>query len=337
MDSESRPGPTCRVAVVPDRRYAAPGGAVLLADLFLPEGVDVPVPVVIWIHGGGWRFGNRHLAPDLTRFFARRGFGMVAIDYRLSTQARFPAQIEDVKTAIRWVRSVAPAYSLDASRVGLLGSSAGGHLAALAGLTHRGAFEPPDGPYADQPSSVQAVVDAYGPTDFLQIDSHRLPDDTRSDDPETLLLPPGVTRSAQPDSFESLLLGAPIETCPDRVREANPVSYAGPGAPPVLILHGTSDTTVPAHQSELLYDALAAYDNDVTLAVIDGLGHGFLNRTHLDDGPPRQVMVKRHVPGGGTHVEMRRQPIFGMIETFFRTRLAAPEPIQNAAASPDGL
>jgi acetyl esterase/lipase len=309
------------VTVVRDQPYAEAHGVSLLADLFLPQGAGAPVPVVVWVHGGGWRFGNRRLAPDLSRFFARRGLAMASIDYRLSGQALFPAQIEDVKAAIRWLRGTALAHGLDGARIGILGSSAGGHLAALAGLTPHGPFDAACGAHADQPADVQAVVDAYGPTDFLQIDAHRPPDGTPSADPETLLLPPGVTRSAQPDSFESYLLGAPIESVPDRVRTANPVSYARPGAPPFLILHGTSDTTVPVHQSELLYDALAAHDNDVTLGLIDGIGHGFLNRTHLDDRCAWTMTVRRHVPGAGERAEEIRTPVFGLIETFFRSAL----------------
>jgi acetyl esterase/lipase len=132
-----------------------------------------------------------------------------------------------------------------------------------------------------------------------------------------------MTRSAAPDSFESLLVGAPIEHAVDRVRAANPIAYAAPGAPPFLILHGTSDTTVPVHQSEILYDALAAAGTDVSLCVIEGLGHGFLNRTHLDDGPPRRVMCRRYAAGDGERVETISQPIFGIIEAFLRSRLEA--------------
>ncbi len=312
----------CPVEIVRNLQYAAPGGAPLFADLHLPHGTGASVPAIAWLHGGGWRFGNRHLAPDLSRFFARSGFAMAAIDYRLSHQAVFPAQIEDVTTAIRWLRSVAPAYGLDRDRIGLWGSSAGGHLSALAGLTSDGLFARDGAPYAEHSNSVQAVVDGYGPTDFLQIDAHRPPEGTMSDDPETLLLPRGMGRSAEPDSFESLLLGRPIETCPDRVREANPLTYAAPGVPPFLILHGCSDTTVPVHQSELLYGALAAHDNDVSLCLIEGLGHGFLNRTHLDDGPAWWMTLRRHVRGAGERVERRAQPIFALVEAFFRTHLA---------------
>ena len=310
------------VRVLRDVQYAAPGGLPLYADLFLPEEREKKPPAIVWIHGGGWRFGDRRLAPDLSRFFGARGFAMVAIDYRLSHQAIFPAQIEDVKTAIRWLRSVAHVHGIDPDRIGLLGSSAGGHLAALAALAPDGLFVPPDAPYRGWSSRVQAVADGYGPTDFLQIDAHRPPDDTVSDDPETLLLPHGVVRSAAPDSFESLLMGAPIDGCVERIREANPITYAAPGAPPFLILHGLSDTTVPPHQSVLLYDALAACGVDVTLCLVQRLGHGFLHRTHLDDGRLWDMTLTDR----NRMATERSGSIFSLVESFFRQNLAPDIP-----------
>lgn len=324
------------VDIIRDLEYAAPGGVALLADLYLPRMPAGRAPVIVWIHGGGWRFGNRRLAPDLSRFFARAGLAMAAIDYRLSTRATFPAQLHDVRAALRWLGRIAGAYGFDGSRIGLLGSSAGGHLAALAALAPPECFPDPDAICREQPGRVRAVVDAYGPTDFLQIDAHRPPDGTVSRDPETLLLPPGMTRSAEPHSFESLLLGAPIESCPDRVGRANPAAYAAPGAPPFLILHGRSDTTVPAHQSELLYAALAAFDNDVSLCLVDGLGHGFLNRTHLDDGPPRTMALRTHVPGAGERAERATGQVFALIEAFFRRHLQAPAAASSGAADAAG-
>ena len=312
-----------RVTVVPDQTYDAPGGVALRADLYLPQNAAMRLPVIVWVHGGGWRFGSRRVAPDLMRFFALCGFAMVAVDYRSSTGATFPAQIQDLRTAIRWVRSVAATYGLDAGHIGLWGASAGGHLASLAGICERGVFESDASPYANQSSSVQAVVTGYAPIDFLQLDADRPPEGAVSDDPENLQLPHGM-RSADAHSFESLLLGAPIATCPDRVRAANPITYGRPGSPPFLILHGLSDTTVGAHQSELLYDALAAYDNMVTVCLIEGLGHGFLDRSHLDDGPSRSMTIRTHQPGGD-HVVRVAQPIFPMIEAFFRTHLTAAE------------
>jgi acetyl esterase/lipase len=274
--------------------YAVAGGVELLADVYLPEG-DGPAPVIIWLHGGGWRFGDRQLAPDLTRFFAARGFAMVSIDYRLSGAAIFPAALEDVKAAIRWVRD-----RFDAGRIGLWGSSAGGHLAALAALSENGV--------------VQAVVNGYGPVDFLQLEAHRGPQRECSAD--------------APDSFESRFMGFPIQSAPERVREASPLTYVRPSAPPMLILHGAADCVIPVRQSELLYEALAAADCDIALCLTEGLGHGFLNNSEFDTGNGRAAKVRRHIPGQGECVSDGPSARFSTIEEFFRKHLMRTEGVQ---------
>jgi acetyl esterase/lipase len=137
-DAAALDGTTGAAAVtrVDDLLFATESGVALYADLYLPRRLDARlVPVIVWVHGGGWRFGDRRLAPNLSRFFAARGFAMASIDYRLSTHALFPAPVRDVKTAVRWLRSVAPTYSLDIDRIGLWGSSSGGHLSALAAVS----------------------------------------------------------------------------------------------------------------------------------------------------------------------------------------------------------
>jgi acetyl esterase/lipase len=308
------------VIVLRDRPFATPAGHALFADLHLPAAAPEAAPAIIWLHGGGWRSGTRRLGPDLSRFFAARGFAMIAVDYRLSGRAIFPAQIEDVKTAIRWVRSVSSSYRIDAARIGLWGASSGGHLAALAGLTGDGHFTPAEAPYRDCSSDVQAVVDGYGPIDFLQMDAYRPPPGTRCDDPESLLLPRLDMRSEDGDSYESLLLGAPIATCPARVRDASPLSYVHAGAPPFLIVHGLADTTVAPQQSELLFDALARERNEATLVLIEGLGHGFFNRPALDDGGDHRIRVRKSSSPGEPCLRSAG-PLFAAIETFFRGAL----------------
>jgi acetyl esterase/lipase len=311
--------PEAAVDRIADLAYTTPGGRPQLLDLYLPQGVARPLPVIIWLHGGGWRLGDRRLAPDLSRYFASRGFAMASIDYRLSTEAIFPAQLHDVRAAIRWLRAHADKYGLDGRQIGLWGSSAGGHLAALAGLIGSSVLEGEAVEHPDQPADVQAVVDGYGPVDFLQIDPHRDLAGPPSDDPESIQLPPSK-RSVDPDSFESLLIGAPIGERPDLVRAASPLTYARPGAPPFLILHGLSDTAVPAHQSELLYTALAAHRNDVTLYLVAGLGHGFLNRNDFDR-TPRAVSIRRRQGDGPETIADAPPLTFDTIEAFFRQHL----------------
>jgi acetyl esterase/lipase len=302
---------------IDDLVFASPGGQSLLLDLYLPDDGGEPWPTIVWLHGGGWRFGDRRLAPDLSRYFAAAGFAMASIDYRLTTDAIFPAQIEDVKTAVRWLRSTSGQYGLDSRRIGLWGASAGGHLAALAATSGPGIFESSTSEHSDESSDVQAVVDGYGPTDFLQMDAHRDPLDRPSDDPESLTLPPGM-RSAHANSFESLLVGGPIEIHRDLVRFANPMAYERAAVPPFLILHGLADTTVPAHQSEVLFNTLAARGADVTLCLQEGLGHGFLNR---DRWPAGRTSTRRAVNGVvGTAADS--PPItFELIGEFFERTL----------------
>lgn len=311
--------------VIRDVVYAERPQRTLLADLYIPdEAVSLRSlngqaglrPAIVWLHGGGWRFGNRRQSPPLERYYAQRGYVMVSIDYRRSHEALFPAAVEDVKTAVRWLQTNAGRYHIDPKRVGLWGSSAGGHLAALAALSG------PDQFCGDELSSaggVAAVVDAYGPSDFLQMDAHRDPGGKPSDDIESIQLPPGK-KTADADSLESLFLGAPVETCPELVRRANPVSYVHPGAPPFLLLHGMSDTAVPVHQSILLYSALVQAGNAVTLGLVHKLGHGFLNRAELDD-KERQLELYRGKALDEATASIEPARIFELVGDWFDLHL----------------
>src|SRR5262245_39122988 len=127
--------PAASVEFIADLVYTSPNGQPQLLDLYLPVDRLGLLPVIIWLHGGGWRHGDRRLCPNLSRYFAERGFAMASIDYRLSGEATFPAQVHDVKAAIRWIRAHAEVYGLDSQRLGLWGSSAGAHLGALVALT----------------------------------------------------------------------------------------------------------------------------------------------------------------------------------------------------------
>jgi acetyl esterase/lipase len=308
------------VKVVCDLEFAAPDGKPLFLDLYLPIGADKPLPVIVWLHGGGWRIGDRKLGPDFRVRFAERGYVMASIEYRLSGEALFPAQIHDVKAAIRWLRSSAVEFGLDSGKIGLWGSSAGGHLAALAGTTGEGILEDLGLGCADFSSDVQAVVDGYGPTDFLQMDAYSHKEIAVSSDPESDLLQPPLQHEAT-DSPESQLLGASILSVPDLVREANPITYVTSGLPPFLIMHGLSDTAVAPHQSELLFQALIAKGNEATLCLIEGLGHAFFNKNELDDNEPYSASIRRAGDGETEYIRNREIRIFGMVEEFFQKHL----------------
>lgn len=304
---------TYSVKVLRDLVYSHAGGKPRLADLFLPLGVDRPAPVIVWVHGGGWRFGDRHLAPDLSRWFAERGFAMVSFDYRLSDEVKFPEPVADVKTAVRWVRSIAQQYSLDAEAIALWGSSAGAHLSACAAFTGE-QFVTEEHPGFK--STVNAVVDGYGPTDFSRIDEDRVAAPPKVADAETVMVKITVP-TAHPDSFESRFLGIAVSKGIPEVERANPVNYVHPGVPPFLILHGESDALIPWTQSQLLYEALAQAGSEVTLVKYERLGHGFFNNSDLD---ATEIGLAKAITSGDPRgaITSSALKVFALCEQFFR-------------------
>src|SRR4026209_209955 len=150
--------------------YASRDGTDLLLDLYVPaKPIRRPVPVIVVLHGGGWSGGTRTTGPDFKRYFAQDGFAMASIEYRLTPSIAFPANVEDVRTAVRWLKANARAHGLDPERMCLGGPAAGGPLAAVAALAPRGTFEGDDN--LNQRSAVRCVLDAYGPTRFDRMDA----------------------------------------------------------------------------------------------------------------------------------------------------------------------
>jgi acetyl esterase/lipase len=246
----AQPQPAVGMKVHRDLEYVKDGHERNKLDLYLPEKADGPLPVIVWVHGGGWQAGSKDNPPALP--FVARGYAVASINYRLSQHAPFPAQIEDCKAAIRWLRANAGMYHLDSAHFGVWGSSAGGHLVALLGTTGGVKELEGKGGNLDQSSRVQAVVDFYGPTDLTQM---------------------GGTHD-RPDSPEAKLIGGPVQENKDKAAKANPISYATRNAAPFLILHGDKDNTVPYNQSELLVEALKKAGVEVTLKKVEGAGHG---------------------------------------------------------------
>lgn len=247
-----------------DIAYAADALDSHKLDLHIPNGATGPLPVVIWIHGGGWQSGDKALNPNSFQLrYARNGYVVASLNYRLSSEAIYPAQLHDCKAAIRWLRANAAQYNLDTTRFGVWGSSAGGHLAALVGTTGDVTdMEGSVGGNTQYSSRVQAVVDWYGPTDFLQMDSHALAQGC------------GSSNHNSANSPESLLVGCPIQTCPEAVQRANPMTFYTPDDPPFLIQHGTTDCTVAMGQSQILQALLQAQGHDSIFTPITGAGHG---------------------------------------------------------------
>ncbi len=226
-------------------------------DLFLPEKADAPLPLIIWVHGGGWAAGSKDNCPALR--FTERGYAVASIGYRLSGHAIFPAQIEDCKAAIRWLRAHAAENNLDAKRFGVWGSSAGGHLVALVG-TSGDVKQFEVGADLEQSSRVQAVCDYFGPTDITQMDAHALGGAPFKHD--------------SADSPESKLIGGAVQENKDKAARVNPITYVSSDDPPFLIVHGDRDPLVPHHQSEILFDALKKSGVSAHFHTIHGAGHG---------------------------------------------------------------
>ncbi len=238
-------------------------------DLLMPRRPtsEGPLPVIVFIHGGAWRGGDRREGlGTLLRVVASGRYAGATIGYRLSGEAIWPAQIHDCKAAIRWLRAHAEEYQLDPDRIGVLGPSAGGHLAAMLGTTGDvERLEGKLGDHLDVSSRVACVVDEYGPAELLAMS------ESASD----------IEHDA-PDSPESKLVGGPIQQRATAARSASPMTYVSADDPPFLIVHGTEDPVVPYDQSERFYDALEQEGVEARLISVEGGGHGGFRSAELD-------------------------------------------------------
>ncbi|MFL7794623.1 MAG: alpha/beta hydrolase fold domain-containing protein [Anaerolineae bacterium] len=246
------------VEIVRDVVYAQIGDRALAMDLYWHPGAGEPEPLVVWVHGGAWMSGDKTWMPPVS-YLLDNGFAMASIDYRLSQEALFPAQIEDCKAAIRWLRANAARYNLNPDRVGAWGESAGGHLVALLGTAGGVAAWDQQGGNREYSSRVQAVCDWFGPSDLLQMG----------------VMKSGLDHDA-PDAPEALLIGGPVQENKEKASQANPITYITPESPPFFIIHGAQDDVVPLGQSELLHRALVEAGLDSTLMIIPGMGHGVM-------------------------------------------------------------
>jgi acetyl esterase/lipase len=249
-----------------DIAYAAKSQAQKL-DIYLPEEGDGPFPVILSIHGGAFKSGDKgdgQLTPMLVGL--KRGYAVVSINYRLSGEAIFPAQIYDVKAAIRWIRANAKQYKLNPDKIAAWGGSAGGHLSAMAGTSGDvKELEDLSQGNADQSSRVQAVVDWFGPTDFLKMDDHAKESKVKNPQIHSI-----------PDSPESELIGSNLVDAPDLAKAANPETYITKDDPPFFIQHGLVDPLVPYPQSVSLAEKIEkiAGKEKVNIELIPGSGHG---------------------------------------------------------------
>lgn len=245
----------------------------LQLDLWAPAGEGL-VPLVVWVHGGGFMFGDRRILPETFRpdqvvdAFLGAGIAVASIDYRHALEAPFPAQLLDAKAAVRWLRRFGPGLGLATERIGIVGESAGAHIAASVGLTaHRADLEPAHG-VPGESSAVQAVVDWYGPADLATMPRRQPPPHIAAKLPPELLVAPE-------DHLTRGLTG-------DALADASPVTHVTPQAPPFLLVHGTADWLVPYEQSEILHAALTAAGVPSTLVPVEGAQHIFDGHDDID-------------------------------------------------------
>jgi acetyl esterase/lipase len=272
------------IDIVKNVRYGKVGDADLLLDVYRPRNMPKePLPAIVWIHGGAWAYGDKER--PLAGFLAYYGYFVVSINYRLAPLNRFPAALEDAKCAVRWLRANAAQMHVHPDRIGVWGASAGGHLAAMVGVTgRRGEFEGTGG-HSEQSSRVQAVCAFFPPT---QWDESVEKDDRQRE----------ILRN---------FLGEPYPRNPELYRRASPITYVGRDSPPFLLVHGDADPEVPIAQSEKLEAALRAADVEVTFIRVVNANHSFLSVTGQPVTPGYQEIQRAVAAFFQKHLKPRPQ------------------------------
>lgn len=255
--------------VLKEVEYARVGDTAIALDLH--KSSEQRGPLIVYVHGGAWRGGSRKEMP--LQDLVDRGYPAASVDYRLSTVTRFPAQIHDIKAAIRFLRANAKRLGVDASRIVVAGSSAGGHLAALVGVTNgKAEFEGKVGENLEQSSDVQGIISFFGASDLTTILSQSTPHGLNMRAPAL-----------------DLLLGAQPDKVPDLARLASPFFQVDRNDPPLLLLHGDQDQQMPVNQSLQLAGAYEDAGAKVVLKIVHGAGHG--GKAFYD--AERMAVVKR--------------------------------------------
>ncbi len=241
---------TTTIEMIKDIEYGRVGERPLLLDIYRPqEPIASPIPAIVWIHGGGWRRGNKF--PSRVATMAKYGFLGISIEYRLSGEAKFPAAVEDSKCAVRWLRANVDKYHVDPDRIGVWGGSAGAHLSMMVACADEHAGLEGNGGWEGVSSRVQAACSFFGPSDFVMAYE--------------------ITRDRAAIQF----IGSTLKEKPASYRLASPINHVTPDDPPLLMIHGDHDSTVPFEQSEIMYQAYQKAGIEVTLIKVTGAGHGF--------------------------------------------------------------
>jgi acetyl esterase/lipase len=284
--------PDANFGVVSNVQYCTGGGKPLLMDVFIPKNRSaVPTPAVLWIHGGGWEHGDKS-GNGIAQLLANAGFVSATITYRLSDEASFPAQIEDSKCAIRYLRANAAKYGLDPDRIGVAGSSAGGHLAELVATADRSAGLEGTGGWGNFSSKVQAAVSYFGPSD-LTVSAKQFPSDTYQ-------------------VVVKFIRGTEQEK-PALYRKASPIFYVSKDDPPLLLVHGERDEGVPFDQSVRMFESYCRAGLAVEFIAVENSGHDFKPVGNSALSPSLETIHQRTIDffkrylGPGPAVAERRQ------------------------------
>ncbi len=235
----------------PDVEYGTGGDQKLTLHAALPKDDQSARPALVFIHGGGWAGGNKNDLKEAAREAAKKGYVAVSVGYRLAPKDPFPAQVEDVKCAVRWMRAHADELKLDPKRIGAIGFSAGAHLSMMLGVMDKDDGLEGEGGWQDQSSKVQAVVAYFGPTDFL-----------------------GEYPPVSQDIVRQFIGGTKSEKTAEYKR-ASPITYVNAGDAPMLLFQGTSDILVPYEQAYFMAKALSDAKVPGRVELILGAGHGW--------------------------------------------------------------
>jgi acetyl esterase/lipase len=247
--------------------YVANGHARQKLDLFIPPNAPAAAPLLVWIHGGAWTSGSKENSPATG--MAGKGWVVASLNYRLSQHATFPAQLEDCKAALRFLRAHAAEYHIDKNRVAVWGASAGGHLAALLGVTGT-TREFDTGAHLDQSSAVSCVIDWFGPTDFLHWGNQ------------------SVISAENKDDVVAKLFGGPVSKNLELAKKGSPITWVSKASAPTLIMHGDKDPLVPLQQSQTFAAAMKQAEVPCVLQIYPGQGHG---GPRFNDDAARKLMI----------------------------------------------
>jgi acetyl esterase/lipase len=257
-----------------DLTYVSKGHKRQKLDLYVPESGEGPLPLIVWIHGGAWREGSKEYCPALP--WVEKGYVIASINYRLCQDAQFPAQIEDCKAAVRWLRTHAREYRIDPGRIAAWGDSAGGHLASLLGTT--GDIPGWEQGHPVGSSRVQVVIDWYGRADLACV----------------------ATDPAYADSPIAMLLGGSGPEFEDEAQDASPIRHISKEDPAFLIMHGDKDAVVPVEQSLAFAAALREGGVKVKLVILKGAGHGGREFLAPEEVTTIDTFLREHLGPGNT-------------------------------------